>query len=652
MFLRSCATLSLLALIALSCSKESDDAESDEVLLSELPLAIDTSAIDRSVRPCDDFYAFACGGYLKQHPPTDPLERHDRAFDAAADASQAAVAKIVEEAIAKPASAADERLGAFYSACKQAALTPTEHPADAAFLRERSDALARVLVFSGLGGALAEIARHSAQVPFFAITTGPEVEGSVSKNVLQVAPSRRHVTDEAELAKAMDRLYFDEPAEARSARAAKILPLERALADATATMDPRSHPVGRVGLERAAPHVGWQALLEGIGLGDAERVHAFDLNAFARVDAVLASASPESIAAYLDWKHRAHFTLALTTGSSAMPGPFAELTAKLKCDLLLERFASGLVMRRFVDAMVDTKADKQSRAMARAVLTAFEQRLATTDFLDTATRIEAQTKRDALLVTPLRQKHDELDGVVLDRNANMENWRQLWLHRRKRQFASVDRVADRTSLDDVGFLPNAFYSPLENRIAMLPGILTGPFFGANAASVLNFGALGWVIGHEITHGFDDNGRHFDAHGRERDWWSPPVASAFEERAACFVAQYSSFEVPEAIDAATSRPRTVDGAVTLGENIADNGGMRAAYDAAQKFFARTPTTAGFTPEQQFFVAGAQMWCETMGADAAHESLDSDVHAVGRARVNVTVSNFERSQMRFSVHRETA
>ena len=186
---------------------------------------------------------------------------------------------------------------------------------------------------------------------------------------------------------------------------------------------------------------------------------------------------------------------------------------------------------------------------------------------------------------------------------------------------------------------NAFYSPQNNSINFPAGILQTPFFDPRRDMAINYGGVGAVIGHEMTHGFDDQGRKFDGDGNLRDWWTPADGAEFEKRAACVANEYSGFTAVDDVK--------LNGRLTLGENTADNGGLRVAYMALEDTLAgKKEEMDGFTPEQRFFLGFAQVWCENTAPQEARNRAVTDPHSPGRYRVNGTVQNMPEFQKAFS------
>jgi putative endopeptidase len=200
-----------------------------------------------------------------------------------------------------------------------------------------------------------------------------------------------------------------------------------------------------------------------------------------------------------------------------------------------------------------------------------------------------------------------------------------------------DRISKPTDRGEWGMTPptvNAYYSPPENNINFPAGILQPPFYSNSADDAVNYGAVGVVIGHELTHGFDDNGRQFDGEGNLRDWWQNVDEEQFKKLAQCIVDEYSRFSPVEGV--------YLNGKLTLGENTADNGGIHLAYaalmdDLAKKTIPPSQTEDGYTQAQQFFLGYAQIWCQNARPEAARLLAQTDPHSPGKFRVNGVVSN---------------
>ncbi|MEK7755209.1 MAG: M13 family metallopeptidase, partial [Acidobacteriota bacterium] len=210
---------------------------------------------------------------------------------------------------------------------------------------------------------------------------------------------------------------------------------------------------------------------------------------------------------------------------------------------------------------------------------------------------------------------------------------------RRRDLAKIGKPVDPTEWGMTPPTVNAYYSPPENNINFPAGILQPPFFDRKMDDGVNFGGIGAVIGHEMTHGFDDSGRKFDADGNLRDWWTAADAKEFEKRAACFVEQYAQYEAVAGVK--------LNGKLTLGENAADNGGLRIAYMALMETLEGKPKPKidGFTPEQRLFLGWSQIWCQVSTDEGARLRAATDPHSPGRWRVNGVVVNMPEFRQAF-------
>jgi endothelin-converting enzyme/putative endopeptidase len=210
---------------------------------------------------------------------------------------------------------------------------------------------------------------------------------------------------------------------------------------------------------------------------------------------------------------------------------------------------------------------------------------------------------------------------------------------RERNLERIGKTTDKTEWGMTAPTVNAFYSPQYNSINFPAGILQLPFFDPRRDMALNYGAAGAVIGHEMTHGFDDQGRKFDGNGNLRDWWTPADAAEFEKRAACIANEYSSFTAVDDLK--------LNGRLTLGENTADNGGLRVALMALHDVLqGKQDKVDGFTPDQRFFIGFAQIWCENSTPQAERQNALTNPHSPGRYRVNGTLQNMPEFQQAFS------
>jgi predicted metalloendopeptidase len=237
------------------------------------------------------------------------------------------------------------------------------------------------------------------------------------------------------------------------------------------------------------------------------------------------------------------------------------------------------------------------------------------------------------------RKWRDYSAVTVARDDYFGNGRRAAEAMYKRRLEKIGKPTDKSEWTMTTPTVNAFYDPSSNSINFPAGILQLPFFDPKRDPAVNYGAIGVVIGHEMTHGFDDQGRKYDAGGNLRDWWTPQDGAEFEKRAACVADEYSNFSPVDGVK--------LNGRLTLGENTADNGGMRIAYMALQEAMrGKSELIDGFTPEQRLFLGFAQVWCENTAPQEARNRAMTDAHAPGRFRVNGTVENMPEFQKAFS------
>ena len=269
-------------------------------------------------------------------------------------------------------------------------------------------------------------------------------------------------------------------------------------------------------------------------------------------------------------------------------------------------------------------------------------RLKAIDWMDDATRAKALAKLAAFNVKMgYTDKWKDYSTVKIDRGSYVANVLRASAFESARDLAKIDQPVDKTEWSMTPPTVNAYYSPLRNEIVFPAGILQPPFFDAKADDAVNYGGIGAVIGHEMTHGFDDQGRQFAADGNLTDWWTQASADKFKARAAGVVKQFAGYTVLDNLH--------LNGELTQGENIADLGGVRIAYGALEKALAGQPREKidGFTPEQRFFLSFATIWRVNIRPEALRMRVNTDPHSPGEFRANGPLSNLEEFYQAFDV-----
>jgi endothelin-converting enzyme/putative endopeptidase len=295
----------------------------------------------------------------------------------------------------------------------------------------------------------------------------------------------------------------------------------------------------------------------------------------------------------------------------------------------------------FVREAFGPQAKTDMLRMVADVEAALERDIDTLEWMTEPTRAQAKTKLHAVAnKIGYPDTWRDYTALSIERGDAVGNSHRANTFEFHRQLSKIGKAPDKTEWSMTPPTVNAYYNPLENNINFPAGILQPPFYGAGRDAAVNYGGAGAVIGHELTHGFDDEGRQFDASGNLRDWWTADDGKAYESRSGCFVNQYGGYTAVEDVK--------LNGKLTLGENTADNGGLRLALLAyLGSSAARTAQTLdGFTPEQRVFLGWAQVWCENRRPEYERLQAQTNPHSPGRYRVNGVVSNMPEFQKAFA------
>jgi predicted metalloendopeptidase len=265
------------------------------------------------------------------------------------------------------------------------------------------------------------------------------------------------------------------------------------------------------------------------------------------------------------------------------------------------------------------------------------------DWMTPATKQQALIKlRGVTNKIAYPDKWRDYSRVQIVRGQAVENYQRATSFEVRRRLGKIGQPVDRSEWNMTPPTVNASYNSLQNNINFPAGILQPPFFDNRMDASVNYGGIGSVMGHELTHGFDDEGRQFDAEGDLRNWWTPEDASEFEKRAECFIKEYSAFTPVDGVH--------LNGKLTLGENSADNGGVHLSFMALMKSLDSKPQPKidGFTPQQRFFLGYAQVWCQNVRPEASRLRAQTDPHSPGRDRVNGVLGNMPEFREAFACH----
>ncbi len=621
------------------------------------PPAYDASYLDVSADPCSDFYRYACGTWVAQHPP-EPGYGAAR-FYAGNSRENTYFWSLLDDMQGSDPTLAQPRR--YYDACLR---TRGANTGSAAPLQTLLDIAGSLQSLDDLWHVLAQL--HGAGVAAF-FSARSEIDGTdpsrygISLSSSGYSLGRNDYGNDSHAATYrahIDTLWRLVEAQHGGTSMAldsqTVLDLERAIADASpedvALRDPVAtyNPIGIDDLVTTVPALSWTSYFNERGIADTSRISLVDPGYFAQLGDLLAAAPLEGIRQYLRWRvletHAASANRALIDEEFAFhegillgrtdqgPDEYACLNATR------EQFGFQLA-HHYVTRFVSPTLKPSAEALVGAIRTAMQHNFESVAWLDDETRARAGAKLDSLLNKvgyPDRWPPDP--NLALAGASDFLSLR-LWLIRgahaddANRTGMAVDRSDFFLSPD----IANAAYRPESNDITIALPILQTPFYGEARPAAFDYGGLGQVVGHELTHAFDDQGRHFDGNGALSDWWSESAAAEFEQRAQCLVDQYDAYEPVPGVH--------VNGALTLGENIADLGGMRLAFAA----FEALPEHRGAGPysaEQAFFLAQAQVHCSSDSPELQTQLLHSDPHSPDALRVNGVVRNMPEFAQAFS------
>ena len=663
---RSLPTALLLAaaVFAAACSRSQPAAGAKPAATD-----VDLAAMDPGVNPCQDFYQYACGRWNATHPIPN-----DQAIWGTASQLQEknlAVLRQVARAAAHRGSGpgstpVTREVGTYYAACMdRSAVT-------AAGAQPLAAALARIAAIASKRQAAAVLARMQLDGTDALFVFGPEQDfkhatreiavadqgglGLPDRSYYLTADARSRILRHQYLAhvQTMFALLGDAPAAAQ-AEANVVLSIETALARDSITNVARRNPqavyhkMSVPQFESLAPAFDWRAYFAALGAPRFAAINVAVPGFFRGLNAEWTQVPLADWKTYLRW-HLAHDAAAQLSPAfvnanfafygAILEGEKAPTPRWKRCVESTDQNLGEALGQLYVKAAFSPQAKAHMEAMVGHLETALGQDISSLAWMTPATKKQALIKLHAIANKVAYPDHwRDYSAVVLRPGDFFGNYTRAQAFESRRELAKIGRPVDRGEWGMTPPTVNAYYNPLQNEIVFPAGILQPPFFNPHRDDASNYGAVGVVMGHELTHGFDDEGRQFGPHGNLRDWWTPADAKAFEERTACLVNEYAGFSPLPGVH--------LNGRLTLGENTADNGGARIAYMAMEAALAGQPDTKidGFDRAQRFFIAYGQVWCQNVRPQTARLLATVDPHSPGRFRVNGVVQNLPQFAQAF-------
>jgi putative endopeptidase len=628
---------------------------------------IDPANLDTSVKPGDNFYQYANGNWLKNNPIPASKTRWG-SFDELREKSSMSLRQLLEDASKQTGKGRMYQLvGDYYSSAMDSLAIEKK-----GYEPVKAD-LARIANVKDIPTAMDEILYQMQQgnQVLFQFFVGQDdknpnkylpqfFQGGTTlpdrDYYLQNTPRFQTVRKEyAEHLKRMFTLIGETPQQA-AADAQTVLKLETALARGQMPRVDLRDPYKTynkftvAGFSKTTPTLKWATLLPKMGMKGQDTLLVMTPAFFRSADSLLAATPIENIRTYLRW-HTLHnaapylshaFVLENFKLQQALTGQ-KEITPRWqRMSTLIDEQLGEQLGQLYVASYFKPEAKQRMVKLVDNLQTSFQSHINGLDWMSPETKQKALLKLKAFKrKIGYPEKWKTYEGVVIRKNDFYGNVKSgsKWAY--QDMVARLGKPVDKMEWGMTPPTVNAYYNPVNNEIAFPAGILQFPFFDAEADDAVNYGGIGAVIGHEITHGFDDQGRQYDADGSLRDWWNKNDADAFKQRADQVVAQYTGYKVLDTI--------AVNGQLTLGENLADLGGLTIAYDAFKltQQGKSGEKIDGFTPDQRFFLSWAQVWRTNITPERQAQLILIDPHSPGMYRCNGPVSNMTSFYQAFNV-----
>jgi endothelin-converting enzyme/putative endopeptidase len=636
-----------------------------------MPPGLDESAMDTSTDPCTDFYQFACGGWMAATEIPDDRPMYSRGFISIAEQNELklkAIGQDASEGKLPEGTPFAKQLGDYWATC----MDEPRLEDGAKELHAFVDGL-KVSNGKDLAATLAQFHLRKWDAFFDADSLqdykkSADIILGLDQSGLGL-PDRDYYLKDDEKTKKVRDLYVEHltammklwgaPAEASK----QIMELETRLAKAQQTQverrDPRNldHKVDRGGLKKLAANLPWDAYLQGIGMTQQQAINLSSETYFKELNVLFKETSPKVLQQYLTWVALRASIFALPAAyqterfryeSAALTGAKVDRPRWKKCVALTDQDLPEVLGREFVRRHFGEEGKRTTQAMVTAVQTAMEKDFDTLSWMDDATKKVAHEKVQRMAANNkigFPDKWRDYSALTTTRASYLVNRVAARTLEARRRLNRVGKPLDRNEWIMTPDTVNAYNEGQMNEIVFPAGILQPPFFNAAASDPVNLGSMGMVVGHEITHGFDDEGRQFDVDGNLRDWWSESSGKAFVQKAECVKRQFDAYIALEDIH--------VKGDLTLGENVADLGGLKLAHAAMEEWTHQKPlnTTYRYDPSQQFFLGFAQAWCTKTRPETARLRAATDPHAPPYWRVNGPLGNLDAFRKAFSC-RESA
>ncbi len=622
---------------------------------------LDLANLNTEVNPCQNFYQYANGGWLKNNPIPAAYPSWGIANELS-ERNRDAVHQILEDA-AKNTNAVkgsnEQKVGDYYASCM------AEDKIEALGAKPLAPEFARIAAVKNQRTLLDEVARLHTMGVNVLFGDGSQQDAKNSAEVIESLgqgglglPNRdyyfkddaRSKNIRAEYLKHVANMFvlLGDDATKAAAEAQTVMNIETKLAENSSTpvelrdVSANTHRMTLAQAQALTPHFNWADYFKQIGLTQKTDVDVNQPKFFQGLDQQLTATSFPDLQTYLRWQLVHASASALSSkfvdesfnfSGRILQGAKENLPRWKRCVSATDRAVGEALGEVYVKKAFPPEAKARALTMVKNLEAALKDDIGTLSWMSDATRKQAVLKLDAYInKIGYPDKWRDYSKLGISRDSFIENRMHASMFENARDLAKIGQPVDKMEWGMTPPTVNAYYNPQINEIVFPAGILQPPFFDPLADDAVNYGAMGSVIGHEMTHGFDDQGSQFDASGNLKNWWTDADKKSFDERASCVIKQFDSFEVETGLHE--------NGKLVVGESIADLGGLLIAYAAYQKSLEGKPRPAsmdGFTPEQRFFLAYARGWSTQARPEFERLLAGVDPHPLPRFRVNGPLSN---------------
>ena len=641
--------------------------------------SFDPSAIDKTADPCVDFYQYACGNWVKNNPiPGDQVRWGT--FNILAEHNRYLLWQELEAASKDPKTPLQKKYGDYYAACMNTGLIDQKGIES---LKPSLDRIASLQDAKNIAPLVGELEQHGAPAPPFRFGVQQDEKDS-SKQIAMLfqgglsLPDRDYYLVDNKRFETIRKQYHEhvvkmftlagDTQDQAQKEADAVMKIETALAKSSTPRvdlrDPakRYHIYTVAELQKLTPDFDFSVYFKDIDVRPFDSLNVATPDFFKGLNDLIASTPVDDWKSYFRW-HTIHGSV------SDLPKAFRdenfdffektlagqkEPTPRWKqCTVQTDRALGEAVGQDWVREHFPPKSKAEMDQLVAALDKALADDIKTLPWMSDETKKAAEAKL-ALYRNKIGypEKWRDYSALVVKRDDPLGNMRRDVVFQRNYNLNKLGKPVDEKEWGMTPPTVNAYYSPSMNDINFPAGILQPPFFDPNIDPAVNFGGIGVVIGHEMTHGFDDQGSKYDGKGNLREWQTTDDRAKFNERTDCEVKEYNGFEAAPAHDGIAAQ--NLNGKLTLGENTADNGGLRIAYMALLDTLAKEGKTIdekidGYTEAQRFFIGFAQVWCSNQTEQSARQLALTDPHSPGKWRTNGSVQNFDEFGKAFGCHK---